>query len=73
MNESDLTLDITVDEHEALIRAFNNYYHDIISDVLPKWAEDLLYENQGYEINKFRALKKVREKLLNSWSDRFDG
>jgi hypothetical protein len=72
MNESNLTLDITVDEHEALIGALNNY-HDIISDVLPKWAEDLLYENQSYEINKFRALKKVREKLLNSWSDRFDG
>ncbi len=72
MNESDLTLDITVDEHEALIGALN-IYHDIISDVLPKWAEDLLYENQSYEINKFRALKKVREKLLNSWSDRFDG
>jgi hypothetical protein len=72
MNESNLTLDITVDEHEALIGALNNYY-DIISDVLPKWAEDLLYKNQSYEINKYKALKKVREKLLNSWSDRFDG
>lgn len=70
MNESDLTLSITSQEHEALISAVNSYY-DIVNDVLPIWAEDVLSES--YEINKFRSLKKVREKLLNSWSDRFDG
>jgi hypothetical protein len=70
MNESDLNLCINSEEHEALISALNSYY-DTVCDILPAWAEDVLSES--YEISKFRALKKVREKLLNSWSDRFNG
>lgn len=70
MNQAEINLPLSVEEHEVLLDAINSYY-DIVCENLPRGYEDKLPSDNDYVV-RFNALTTAREKILNNWSARFD-
>lgn len=66
MNTSEITLNLTVEEHEVLLDAINNYYSIILEnlpvEILPDGDHKIRYE----------SIKTAQQKIVNNWSARFD-
>lgn len=69
MNDSDINLTITVDEHEILTDMINSYF-DIVDENLPLGIKNKLDENDPCLV-RFNALSGLREKVFESWKNRF--
>lgn len=70
MNESEISLPLTVEEHEVLLSTINSYYDTLYENLPPNFA-DILPSDDDYVI-RFKALNTLRHKVLNNWAARFD-